>query len=47
MMRNGRPIGVLSWRTRKIGIVTSWENICLRELDKRWAVLMGTEENHG
>jgi len=47
MMRNGKPIGVLSWRTDKVGIITTWENICLRELDKRWARLMGLEGNHG
>lgn len=47
MMRNGKPIEILSWRTGKVGIVTSWGNICLRELDNRWALLVGTEENHG
>jgi hypothetical protein len=41
MMRNGRPIGVLSWKTDKVGIITSWEAIWLRAFDERWALLMG------
>jgi len=43
MMRNGRPIGVLSWKTNRVGIITSWEAIWLRAFDQRWALLMGPD----